>query len=148
MTHSGPTKSPEEALSPKAVKSPFQKPLISTTTTHTAAGKFEHGHSKLSSDGGVQESQKWTSADGEKVLTCVVKPSRVLSQDSESLVREKVYLNKGPTVPKLSFSRSSRTPSQSPDAICRAPRWHESAGPKARGPQSRRGPIMAGVPLG
>ncbi|CAB1340547.1 unnamed protein product [Coregonus sp. 'balchen'] len=122
-TQSGPTKSPEEAVSPKTDKSPSPKPLISTTTTHTAAGKSEQGHSTFSSDVGVPESQQRTSADGEKVLACVVKPSTVLSQDSESMVQEKVYLNKGPTIPKPyaspSLPRSSGTPSQSPDAICR-----------------------------
>ncbi|CAB1342621.1 unnamed protein product [Coregonus sp. 'balchen'] len=124
-TQSGTTKSPEEAVSPKTVKSPYQKPLISTTTTHTAPAISEQEHSKLSSDGGVPESHKRTSADGEKVLACVVKPSRVLFQDSEPVVREKVYLIKGPTVPKPSASpslpRSSRTHSQGLDAICRAP---------------------------
>nr|XP_046147055.1 kinesin-like protein KIF26A isoform X3 [Oncorhynchus gorbuscha] len=118
------TNSPEETVSPKTVKSPSQKPLVSTTTTNTAPAKSEQEHSKLSLDGGDPESHKRTSADGEKILACVVKPS-VLLQDSEPVVREKVYLNKGPTVPKPSASpslpRSSRTPSQGLDAICRAP---------------------------
>ncbi|XP_019909270.2 kinesin-like protein KIF26A isoform X3 [Esox lucius] len=121
----GPSRSPEESASLKTVKPPTQKSNIVTTTSNTAQGKSEREHFKLSSDVGVLENHKRTSADGEKVVASVIKPGRVLSNDSDPVVREKVYLNKGPTLPKPfdspSLPRSSRAPSESLDALCRAP---------------------------
>ncbi|KAL0965094.1 hypothetical protein UPYG_G00276720 [Umbra pygmaea] len=121
-TESGPS---EDAVSPKTIKSPPQKPQVTTASTHTVPGKSEKEHPNLSSDGGLSESLKRTSADGEKMMSCVLKPSMGLPNDSEPVVREKVYLNKGSTVPKPSASpslpKSSRTASESLDVFCRAP---------------------------
>ncbi|KAJ7988211.1 hypothetical protein DPEC_G00321250 [Dallia pectoralis] len=122
---SAPPKSPDESASLRAGKPPSQKTNISIETSHVAQGKSEKEHFILSSDVEILENQKRTSADGEKVMACVVRPSRVLPNYYDPVVREKVYLNKGPTLPKPSASpslpRSSRAPCESLDDISRAP---------------------------
>ncbi|XP_062323481.1 kinesin-like protein KIF26A isoform X3 [Osmerus eperlanus] len=122
-TLSGPTKPADVA-----VKAPSQKPPVSSATTIPASCTSEPEQSNVSSERGIPETHKRTSADGEKVLVaasqaCVVTP-RSSSQDSEPVVREKVYLNKG-SAPKPSASPSLPRPSrkhiQNAEAIDRAP---------------------------
>uniref|UniRef100_UPI003AAD59B9 kinesin-like protein KIF26A n=1 Tax=Centroberyx gerrardi TaxID=166262 RepID=UPI003AAD59B9 len=123
-TQSGDTKPTEATSPPKPDKNSAQKFSESTVTARTS--KPDQELSK-SSSAGVLDSSKRTSADGEKILAtpsqpCVVKPSRPFPQDSEPVVREKVYL-KG-TAPKPSASpslpRPSRT-SQPAEVLGRAP---------------------------
>ncbi|KAM3842568.1 kinesin-like protein KIF26A [Diretmus argenteus] len=126
-TLSGTTKPTEATSPPKPEKTPSQKLPESTVTTHTNKPGTSQEHCKFRSPGGGLDSSKRTSADGEKVLVnpsqCVVKPSRPIHQDTEPVVREKVYL-KG-TVPKPSASpslpRPSWTTSQPAEVIGRTP---------------------------
>ncbi|KAM4633495.1 kinesin-like protein KIF26A [Polymixia lowei] len=82
---------------------------LSESTVINRTNKPDQEHLKFPSDGGILETSKRTSADGEKVAAppsapCTVNSSRPLPQDSEPVVREKVYL-KG-TAPKPSASPS------------------------------------------
>lgn len=98
------------------------------STSSTCTKTSDHEQFKFPSAGGLTDTSKRTSADGEKLSAtpfqpCVVKPAGNLSQDLEPVVREKVYLKGG--VPKPSASpfipRTSRTASQSGEVAGRTP---------------------------
>ncbi|XP_041950372.1 kinesin-like protein KIF26A isoform X1 [Alosa sapidissima] len=97
----------ETAFSARTAKNSFQKPSHTTGSTHPAPLNPEKEHSRAPSDRVTSE------------------PSKCATTDSEPVVREKVYLNKGP-LPKPNSSpsqtRSSRTAGSA------------SSGPAARTP--------------
>ncbi|KAJ8399158.1 hypothetical protein AAFF_G00415370 [Aldrovandia affinis] len=85
--------------------SPNQSPhCVATHPASSTPVKSKMEHSKwagATSEGGISESLSRTSADGEKVLVSEswasgYKHSGAASQDSEPVVREKVYFNKRP----------------------------------------------------
>ncbi|XP_031695269.1 kinesin-like protein KIF26A, partial [Anarrhichthys ocellatus] len=121
-TQTGATKPTETTSPPRSDKNP--SPGFSESTS--CSNKPDQGQSTFPSAGGLMDSSKQTSADVEKLANpfhpCVVKPSRSFSQDSEPVLRKKVYLRGG--VPKLSASpslpRTSRASSQ-PQVVGRTP---------------------------
>lgn len=107
-------------------RSSSQMFLESTPSTYTKTSN--HEHFKFPSAGGLMDTSKRTSADGEKLSAtpfqlCVVKPNGNFSQDSEPVVREKVYLKGGVPKPSASPSipRTSRMASQSGEVVGRTP---------------------------
>ncbi|KAG7466318.1 hypothetical protein MATL_G00163530, partial [Megalops atlanticus] len=97
-------RTPAKASSQESI-SPKQTPqCVATHPASSTPVKSKMEHSKwpsATSEGGIAESLSRTSADGEKVLvsdgrTGVYKHSGAASQDSEPVVREKVYYNKRP----------------------------------------------------
>ncbi len=120
------TKPTETTSPPKSDRNSSQKFLESTPTTCT--NKPNQEQFKFPSAGGLMDTSKRTSADGEKLLAipfqpCVVKRSGTFSQDSEPVVREKVYLKVG--VPKPldspSLPRTTRPASQPGEVDGRTP---------------------------
>ncbi|KAL2082033.1 hypothetical protein ACEWY4_021851 [Coilia grayii] len=107
---SGGGKAPEEtAFSPRTTaKNSFQKPFHSAGSGIPAPLKHDKEHSKTHSERGTSE------------------PSNCATKDSEPVVREKVYLNKGPLPKPQITSPSSRTPRTAGGA--------SSSGPAARTP--------------
>lgn len=99
--------------SPPKPDESFQRFSESTITLHQELSKFL-----------PVDTSKRTSADGEKLsaapVQCVVKP---FSQDSEPVVREKVYLKGGVPKPSASPSlpRTSRAAAQPAEVIRRTP---------------------------
>ncbi|XP_041831358.1 kinesin-like protein KIF26A isoform X2 [Melanotaenia boesemani] len=82
----------------------------------------------LHSGGCLEDSSKRTSADGEKlsatpIQPCLMGPSWASSQDSEPVVREKVYLREGVPRPSASPSlhRTSRAAPKPEEALSRIP---------------------------
>lgn len=125
-TQTGATKPSEATSPPKSDRNSYQRFLESTPTTCT--NKPNQEQSKFPSAGGLLDTSKRTSADGEKLSAtpfqpCVVKPSGTFSQDSEPVVREKIYLRGG--VPKPldspSLPRNSRPASQPGEVDSRTP---------------------------
>ncbi|KAG5857653.1 hypothetical protein ANANG_G00021700, partial [Anguilla anguilla] len=99
-----PLKTPAKASSQENI-SPKQSPhYIPTHSNNSSPVKSKMEHSKwpgATSERGISENLSRTSADGEKVLvsdgrTSSYKHGGAASQDSEPVVREKVYLNKKP----------------------------------------------------
>ncbi|KAJ8341407.1 hypothetical protein SKAU_G00336980 [Synaphobranchus kaupii] len=97
-------RTPAKASSQENI-SPKQSPhCIATHPTNSTAVKSKMEHSKwpgATAERGISESLSRTSADGEKVLvsdgrTSGYKHGGAASQDSEPVVREKVYFNKKP----------------------------------------------------
>ncbi|XP_039981846.1 kinesin-like protein KIF26A [Xiphias gladius] len=124
-TQTGATKPKEVKSPPESDKNSSQRFLESTPTTCT--NKPSQEQSKLSSADGLMDASKRTSADGEKLSAtpfqpCVVKPTGTFFQDTEPVVREKVYLR---GVPKPSASpslpRTSRAASQLGEVVGRTP---------------------------
>uniref|UniRef100_A0A667ZWF1 Kinesin family member 26A n=1 Tax=Myripristis murdjan TaxID=586833 RepID=A0A667ZWF1_9TELE len=116
------------AAKPAEATSPLKPEKTSSPKISESTSKLDEELSKFPSAGGILDSSKRTSADGEKVVAapsqpCVVKPSRPFPHDSEPVVREKVYL-KG-TAPKPSASpslpRPSRMTSQPVEVVGRTP---------------------------
>lgn len=98
--------------------------FLESTNTKTS----DHEQFKFPSAGGLMDNSKRTSADGEKLTAtpfqpCVVKPSGNSSQDSEPMVREKVYLRGSVPRPSASPSvpRTSRMASQPGEVVGRTP---------------------------
>ncbi|XP_070782223.1 kinesin-like protein KIF26A [Enoplosus armatus] len=123
-TQTGATK-PAEATSPP--KSDKNSMFLESTPT-TCTNKPDEEQSKFLSASGFMDTFKRTSADGEKLSAtpfqpCMVKPSGTFSQDSERVVREKVYLKGGVPKPSASPSlpRTSRAESQPWDVASRTP---------------------------
>ncbi|XP_042245576.1 kinesin-like protein KIF26A isoform X4 [Thunnus maccoyii] len=114
---SGAAKPAEATSPPKPDKNSSQRFSESTNKSHQELSKFP-------SASGMDTSKR-TSADGEKlaaalVQPCVVKP---FSQDSEPVVREKVYLKGGVPKPSASPSlpRTYRAAAQPGEVIRRTP---------------------------
>ncbi|XP_054475003.1 kinesin-like protein KIF26A [Anoplopoma fimbria] len=98
------------------------------STSTTCTNKPDQEQPTFPSAGGLMDTSKRTSADGEKLSAtffhpCVVKPSGSSSQDSEPVVREKVYLRGGVPKPSASPSlpRTSRAASQIGEVAGRTP---------------------------
>ncbi|KAM6991753.1 kinesin-like protein KIF26A [Tautogolabrus adspersus] len=124
-TQTGANKPTEAASPPKSDKNSIRF-LESTPTTHT--NKPDQEQNTFLSVRGIVETSKRTSADGEKLSAshlqpCEVKPSGSLSQDSEPVVREKVYLKGGLPKPSAStpLSRTDPAASQCAEVVGRAP---------------------------
>ncbi|KAM9339375.1 kinesin-like protein KIF26A [Symphorus nematophorus] len=122
----GVTKSTEATSPPKSDKNSSHRFVESTRTTCT--NRPDQEQSKFPSLGSLLDTSKRTSADGEKLSVtpfqpCVVKPSGTFSQDSEPVVREKVYLKGGGPKPSASPSlpRTSRTTAQPEEVVSRTP---------------------------
>ncbi|CAJ1077787.1 kinesin-like protein KIF26A [Xyrichtys novacula] len=122
-TQSGAPKPADLISPPKSDKTFFR---FSESTTSTCTINPDQVQCKLFPARGQMETSKRTSADGEKLSAsplqpCVAKPSGSFSQDSEPVVREKVYLRGG--VPKLSASppKTTRGASQCLEAVGRTP---------------------------
>uniref|UniRef100_A0A3Q1G3D3 Kinesin family member 26Aa n=2 Tax=Acanthochromis polyacanthus TaxID=80966 RepID=A0A3Q1G3D3_9TELE len=115
-TRSGDSKLSETTSPPKSDKNSSERLLESTN-------KPDQEQSRL-----LMDPSKRTSADGEKlsatpVQPCAVKPGGTFSQDSEPVVREKVYLRGGVPKPSASPSlpRTSRTAAQPEEGLSRTP---------------------------
>ncbi|XP_074541414.1 kinesin-like protein KIF26A [Halichoeres trimaculatus] len=104
-TQSGATKPTEVTSPPKSESTPM-----------TCTKKPDQEQYKVLSTRGFMETSKRTSADGEKLSSpfqpCVAKPGGSFSQDSEPVVREKVYLRGG--VPKPSASQFGEVAGRTP----------------------------------
>ncbi|XP_063079746.1 kinesin-like protein KIF26A isoform X2 [Engraulis encrasicolus] len=99
-------KTPEEtAVSPRttaATKNSFQKPFNTVGSGIPAPLKHDKEHSKTLSEWGTSESSN--------CATTTTATATTTAKDSEPVVREKVYLNKGPLSKPQITSPSSRTP--------------------------------------
>ncbi|XP_075968250.1 kinesin-like protein KIF26A [Anarhichas minor] len=121
-TQTGATKPTETTSPPRSDKNP--SPGFSESTS--CSNKPDQGQSTFPSAGGLMDSSKQTSADVKKLANpfhlCLVKPSGSFSQDSEPVLREKVYLRGGVPKPSASPSlpRTSRASSQ-PQVVGRTP---------------------------
>uniref|UniRef100_A0A8C2XD19 Kinesin family member 26A n=1 Tax=Cyclopterus lumpus TaxID=8103 RepID=A0A8C2XD19_CYCLU len=118
------TKPTETTSPPRSDQIPCHGNSESTSTTCT--NKPDQSTFPLA--GGLMDTSKRTSADGEKLsaspfLPCVMKPSWSFSQESELVVREKVYLRGGVPKPLASPSlpRTSRVASQPREVVGRTP---------------------------
>uniref|UniRef100_A0A665UFY5 Kinesin family member 26Aa n=1 Tax=Echeneis naucrates TaxID=173247 RepID=A0A665UFY5_ECHNA len=70
--------------------------IVSESALTTCTSKPDQEQSKVSSTAGLLST--WTSADGEKLQSVVVKPNQICSQDTQPVVREKVHLKEcGPS---------------------------------------------------
>ncbi|XP_044024058.1 kinesin-like protein KIF26A isoform X1 [Siniperca chuatsi] len=125
-TQTGATK-PTEATSPPKSDKNFSRRFLESTTS-TCTNKPDEEQSKFPSASSFMDTSKRTSADGEKLLAtffqpCMVKPSGTFSQDSEPVVREKVFLKGGVPKPSASPSlpRTSRAESQPGEVVGRTP---------------------------
>ncbi|XP_035534282.1 kinesin-like protein KIF26A [Morone saxatilis] len=124
-TQTGAAKPTEATSPPKSDKNSSHRFLESTPTTST--NKPDQEQSKFPSVGGLMDSSKRTSADGEKLSApfqpCVVKSSGFFPQDLEPVVREKVYLKGGVPKPSASPSlpRTFRAASQPGEVVGRTP---------------------------
>ncbi|XP_051264920.1 kinesin-like protein KIF26A isoform X3 [Dicentrarchus labrax] len=124
-TQTGATKPTEATSPPKSDKNSSHGFLESTPTTSTNIPDQEK--SKLPSAGGLMDTSKRTSADGEKLSApfqpCVVMSSGFFSQELEPVVREKVYLKGGVPKPSASPSlpRTFRAASQPREVVGRTP---------------------------
>lgn len=125
-TQTGATKSTEATSPPKSHKNSSYGSSESTPTTCT--NKTVQELFKLPAAGGLMETTKRTSADGDKLSAtpfqpCVVKSTGTFSQDSELVVREKIYLKEGVPKPSASpsLSKTSRVASQPGEVASRTP---------------------------
>ncbi|XP_008300950.1 kinesin-like protein KIF26A [Stegastes partitus] len=114
-TQSGDSK-PSEATSPPKSENSSEKFSESTNKSDQEQPRI------------LMDPSKRTSADGEKLSStlfqpCAVKPGGAFSQDSEPVVREKVYLRGGVPKPSASPSlpRTSRTSAQPEEGLSRTP---------------------------
>ncbi|XP_045915856.1 kinesin-like protein KIF26A [Micropterus dolomieu] len=124
-TQTGATKPTEATSPPKSDKNSSCQFLESAPTTCTNKPGGEQ--SKLPSASGFMDTSKRTSADGEKLSAtpfqpCTVKPG-TFPQDSEPVVRERVYLKGGVPKPSASPSlpRTFRAESQPGEVVGRTP---------------------------
>ncbi|XP_078131504.1 kinesin-like protein KIF26A [Sander vitreus] len=115
---------PTEATSPPKSVEIYLHGFVERRST-TCTNKPDQDR-KFPSAGSVVDTSKRTSADGEKLLTthfqpCVVKQGGTSSEDSEPVVREKVYFRGGVPKPSASPSipRTSRAASQPRDVVGR-----------------------------
>ncbi|XP_076611956.1 kinesin-like protein KIF26A isoform X1 [Chaetodon auriga] len=156
-TQTGTAKPTEATSLPKSDKNSSERFSESTPTTCT--NKPVQELFKFPEASGLMDTSKRTSADGDKLSTtsfqpCVVKSTGTFSQDSELVVREKIYLKEG--VPKPSASPSlattSRVASQPGEVAGRTPpvgmsqqalRQHQVVGSTntERGPYTSRFPM-------
>ncbi|XP_030577188.1 kinesin-like protein KIF26A [Archocentrus centrarchus] len=125
-SQSGATKPTEATSPPRSDKNTSQSFSESAPTPCTS--KSDHKQSELPSAGGLMDTSKRTSADGEKLLAtpfqpCLVKSGGAHTCDSEPVVREKVYLKGGVPKPSASPSlpRTTRTVPQPGEALGRTP---------------------------
>lgn len=125
-TQTGATKPSEANFPPTSDTNSSLKFFESTTTTSTK--KPDQELSRFLSAGGLMDTSKRTSADGEKFSANLFQPSMMksswsFSQDPEPVVREKVYLRGGVPKPSASPSlpRTSRAASQPGEVIGRTP---------------------------
>lgn len=153
---SGATKSTEVKSSPRSDKTSSQRVLESTAMACT--GKPDQEQSKLSAAGGLMDTSKRTSADGEKLSATpsqpgVMKLSGTCSQDKEPVVREKVYLKEGGPKPSASLSlhRTSRVASLPAEVAARTPpvgmsQHAHGPGQVLESPSMERAPNTSRVP--
>ncbi|XP_034555012.1 kinesin-like protein KIF26A [Notolabrus celidotus] len=126
LTQSGASK-PTEAISPpRSDKNPSLRFSESTPTTCTI--KPDQEQYKVLSTRALMDTSKRTSADGEKLSPspfqpCAAKPSGSFPQDSEPVVREKVYLRGGLPKPSASptLPRTTREAAQFGEVVGRTP---------------------------
>ncbi|KAF1377068.1 hypothetical protein PFLUV_G00218050 [Perca fluviatilis] len=124
-TQTGAGKPTEATSPPKSVEVYLHGFLDRTSTACT--NKTDQDR-KFPSAGGLVDTSKRTSADGEKLSAtpfqpCAVKQGGTSSEDSEPVVREKVYFRGGVPKPSASPSlpRTSRAASQPGDVVGRTP---------------------------
>ncbi|XP_069028602.1 kinesin-like protein KIF26A isoform X1 [Embiotoca jacksoni] len=124
-------KTQDGATKPSAATSPPTPDRTSSQTSSeitTCTNPPDQEQSELPSAGGLMETSKRTSADGEKLSVtppqpCMGKPGGIFSQDFEPVVQEKVYLRGGMPRPSCSPSlpRTSRTASQPAESLSWTP---------------------------
>ncbi|XP_068454920.1 kinesin-like protein KIF26A [Clinocottus analis] len=142
------------ASKPAETTSPPRPDRISSygnleSTSATCTNEPDQEQSKFPSAGGPMYTSKRTSADGEK-LPCVMKPSWSFSQDSEPVVREKVYLRGSVPKPSASLflprtSRAASQPGRTPPVGQQAPRRGQPLGsPNMERAHSLRAALFGG----